>query len=115
MDNNSNIPKIANIKFFNIIFIFLIKFAILRAECDKDNPFKRGEYCSSDFCRENEDNCFIDNSIIKTQWLNKVFIFNTKNYRYGSIAINDNGDLIIEYSYYKTRLFFGLKSNGNFF
>ena len=115
MEKNFKIPKKANKKFINIVYIFLIKISISSAECDINHPFKRGESCSSNVCEENEDNCFIDNSIIKTQSLNNIFIFNNKNYRYGSIALNDNGDLIIEYSYNKTRLFFGLKKNGDYY
>ena len=115
MVNHFNIIKLGIIKFLNIFCIIFIKILFSRAECDIDQPFKRRESCSSDLCEENEDNCFIDNIIIKTQWLNKIFIFNDKNYRYGSIAINDNGDLIIEYSYNKERLFFGLKKNGNYY
>ena len=107
--------KLPHKRFINIIYIFLIKISISKAECDVDRPFKRSGSCSSNICQENEDNCLIDNSIIKTQWLNNIFIFNDKNYRYGSIAINDNEDLIIEYSYYKTRLFFGLKKNGDYY
>ena len=38
--------------------------------------------------------------------------FKSKNYRYGQIAFNLNGDMIIEYSYKKYRLFYGLKQNG---
>ena len=116
MENNFKIQKRVNIKFINnIIYIFFIKISISKAECDISQPFKRGEYCSPNVCEENEDNCLIDNSIIKTQWLNNIFIFNDKNYRYGSIVINDNGDLIIEYSYSKTRIFFGLKKNGDYY
>ena len=38
--------------------------------------------------------------------------FNSKNYIGGSFAFNLNGDMIIEYSYNKYRLFYGLKQNG---
>ena len=38
--------------------------------------------------------------------------FNSKNYIGGWFAFNLNGDMIIEYSYNKYRLFYGLKQNG---
>ena len=47
--------------------------------------------------------------------LNNVIIFNSKKFRSGNFAINNNGDMIIEYSYNETRLFYGLKQNGRFF
>ena len=47
--------------------------------------------------------------------LNNVLIFNSKNFRAGNFAINNNGDMIIEYSYHETRLFYGLKQNGRYF
>ena len=38
--------------------------------------------------------------------------FTSKHYRAGHFAFNSNKDMIIEYSYNKYRLFFGLKQNG---
>ena len=44
-----------------------------------------------------------------------IFIFNSERYRAGHSALKTNGDMVIEYSYDNKRLFFGLKSNGNFY
>ena len=44
--------------------------------------------------------------------LNNIIILNSSHYRAGSFAFNSNGDMIIEYSYQNSRLFFGLKQNG---
>ena len=100
----------------HILFIINLKISIFKAECGIEEPFKReGGSCSPIICDEGEENCSIDNSIIRTQWLNNIFIFNDENYRYGSFALNENGDLVIEYSYNNKRLFFGLRSNGDFY
>ena len=99
-----------------ILFIITLKISIFKAECGIEEPFKREEgSCSPIICDEQEENCSIDNSIIRTQWLNNIFIFNDENYRYGSFALNENGDMIIEYSYANKRLFFGLRKNGDFY
>ena len=41
--------------------------------------------------------------------LKNYIILNSNNYRAGSFAFNANGDMIIEYSYNNSRLFYGLK------
>ena len=45
----------------------------------------------------------------------RKFEFNSRFYRNGHFAFNSNGDMIIEYSYKKYRLFFGLKKSGKYF
>ena len=45
----------------------------------------------------------------------RKFEFNSRYYRNGHFAFNSNGDMIIEYSYKKYRLFFGLKKSGKYF
>ena len=100
-----------NMKF---LYIFFIKALMIYSECDIEQPFKRGDFCSSNACTENEENCLIDNSIIKTQWLNNIYIFNEYNYRYGSFALNKNKDMIIEYSFNNKRLFFCLSKSGKY-
>ena len=115
MAKNISILKVGNNKFINILFLILLKFLFSNGECNIDHPFKRDESCSSEICEENEENCSIDNSIIKMQWLNNIYIFNEYHFRYGSFALNNNGDLIIEYSYKNKRIFFGLKKNGKYY
>ena len=44
-----------------------------------------------------------------------IIIFDSQQYRAGHFAFKSNGDMIIEYSYNKHRLFYGLKSNGKYF
>ena len=47
--------------------------------------------------------------------LNNILVFNSNHYRAGHFAFNSNGDMVIEYSYSDSRLFYGLKKNGKFF
>ena len=44
-----------------------------------------------------------------------IIIFNSKNYRSGHFAFNSQGDMIIEYSVKKDRLFYCLKSDGKYY
>ena len=80
-----------------IYFIFIIHFIILtNIKCQ---------------------NCVKDIAIEDTECFNSILIFNFPNkfYRSGHFALNKNGDMIIEYSYDKYRLFYGLKKNGKYF
>jgi hypothetical protein len=98
-------------------FIFLTKIRISKSECQKTIPYLRGDECSSDICTDDEllnNICSINNSIIKTQWLNNILIFDQYNFRAGNFAINDDGDMIIEYSENNQRLFYGLKKDGSY-
>ncbi len=58
-----------------------------------------------------------NNRITNTDCFNnlKIFQFDNKHYRAGHFAINEQGDLIIEYSDKESRLFYGLKKNGELF
>ena len=44
-----------------------------------------------------------------------IIVFNSKSYRSGHFAFNSQGDMIIEYSKNKNRLFYGLKSDGKYY
>ena len=67
--------------------------------------------------------CFINNIFsqrcqngltisIDTNCYTAVLFFNNKNYIFGHFAINNKGDMIVEYSDDNSRLFYGLKANG---
>ena len=45
----------------------------------------------------------------------EIIIFNSKKFRSGHFAFNSNGDMVIEYSIDKDRLFYGLKANGKYY
>ena len=62
----------------------------------------------------NCNTCKTNNTISNTECFNNILIFDDKEYKYGQFAKNKNGDIIIEYSTESTRLFYGLKSNGEF-
>ena len=44
-----------------------------------------------------------------------IIVFDSRDYRSGHFAFNSNGDMIVEYSKDKNRLFYGLKSNGKYY
>ena len=62
----------------------------------------------------NGENCFSGSNISNVECFNRVIYFNMENkyYRAGHFALNSKGDMIIEYSYNKSRLFYGLKKDG---
>lgn len=61
--------------------------------------------------------CTIENSIIKTQWLNNIISFDGDIYQYLNIAINSKGDMIVEASVDggDKRYLYGLKSSGRYY
>ena len=84
--------KISIIHQFLFIFYFIIKIKIF--------------HCNS---------CKTANTLGNTECFNNIIIFR-KNYRSGCFAKTRNGDMVIEFSYNYSRLFYGLKANGeNFF
>ena len=107
--------------YLNIIISFYIFLKIIipsHCECELNKPFIKNGICQIKPCSKNELKqkiCLINNSIIKTQWLNNIIIFNERKYRYGSFALNSEGDIFIEYSNDNSRLFYGLKKNGKYY
>lgn len=66
-------------------------------------PFKT-QTCENGMTININNNCF-----------NEIILFNNKNYRSGHFAINNKGDMIVEYSDERSRLFYGLKKNVRYF
>ena len=59
---------------------------------------------------------FLKSSLVQSnELLNNITYFDTYPFQEGHFAQNKNGDLILEYSSEKYRLFFGLKKDGNYF
>ena len=61
-----------------MIYLYLFFFLIqeINNQCDKENPIRKNNNCQHIYCSEIEfqnGDCIIDNPIIKTQWLNKLF------------------------------------------
>ena len=61
------------------------------------------------------ESCKTSNSLSNKECFNNIYYFNDKKYRAGQFAKNKNGDIVIEYSFEQSRLFFGLKADGTFF
>ena len=67
-----------------MIFIYTLLFLIPKInnqECPENTPIQTSGSCQSIYCNEDEfqnGDCIINNSIIKTQWLNKFFFSNMK-------------------------------------
>ena len=113
-------PYLINSIFF--ISILLIIIHISHSECDINTPILTPSGCQLKYCSNNEFDsgaCNIDNSIVKTQWLNDIIIFDSNKLRYGSFTINSEGDLIYECSTEKDpmgiRVIYWLKKNGSFY
>lgn len=62
----------------------------------------------------NSQSCTSDMTIGTESCYNSLKIFNIEYYRSGHFAINKNGDMIVEYSFNSSRLFYGLKNDGKY-
>ena len=110
-----------NSKFLKILYLIIYLFDIIKSEileCQKDSPFRKYNQCTSEPCLKVEydsNNCYINNTIIKNQWLNNIITFGELNFRYINIASYYNGDMLVETTScpaMNKRIFFGLKQNG---
>ena len=112
-----NNRKSALISLFNLILLFsIIKSEIV--ECEKDKPILISEECQLDYCTKEQFSsgyCLINNTKIKTQWINNLIVFGDLSYRYIGFGSYSNGDFVIESACYPQqpkRIFYGLKHNG---
>ena len=103
------------------VFIFLFLFFQIKSEleeCPKSEPLLVNGECKSQYCSKEQFNssfCSINNTIMKTQWLNNIIEIGGLNYRYINFASYSNGDMIIETTSYPEdpkRCFYGFKKNG---
>ena len=110
-----------NSKFLTILYLIIYLFDIIKSEileCQKDSPFRKYNQCTSEPCLKVEldsNNCYINNTIIKNQWLNNIITFGELTFRYINIASYYNGDMVVETTScpeMNKRIFFGLKQNG---
>ena len=75
-----------------------------------------GQYCTEEQFKNEE--CKIDNEIIKIQWLNNIICIGEKSFRFINFGLYSNGDIILEITSSpgsKKRIFYGLKQNGRIF
>ena len=108
-----------NFKFLLPFFIFALKIIIIHTECNKDTPILTSTGCKMQYCTKAQftsGECSVNNTIIKTQWLNDIILLDYDKFRYGSFTINSKGDMIYECSVENTkiRLFYWIKSDGSF-
>ena len=102
-----------------IYILFLLTVEINNEECHKSIPIYKNGECSNDYCTEDEfknGDCIINNSIIKTQWLNKlIFLGNTgiQIKMYTSVEMPNNDIFFIFSNYNQDYIYiYGLKSSG---
>ena len=102
-----------------MIFIYILTFLIIEInnqECNKAWPIYTNGSCQSTHCNENEfqnGDCIINNSIIKTQWLNKLFLFYHVTNIINAIEMPNNDIFIIGSECRPEKIYlYGLKSSG---
>lgn len=99
-------------------FYLTIKLSI-QLECDKSTPIKKQDgQCYSIYCTKEEfDNgtCTVNNTIVKTQWLNDIINVGGITYRYVNLVLSSKNDLFLQTTANPNRnenCFYGIKSNG---
>ena len=106
---------------FLISFLLSISPITTQNKCPKEKPIIKSSTCVLDFCTEvdfKDSTCVIENSIIKTQWLNSIKILGENNFRYLSVSNNKDDNLLLECSYEgkdsqaNRRYFYGVDSGG---
>ena len=105
------------------IFIFGFLFIFINCECERSTPFNSDGQCRAEACTDGESeegSCFIDNPIIKTQFLNAImdfYYYQQFNSKFDLIKYS-NGDIVLVISYSESdisvRQFGGWKYDGNF-
>ena len=108
-----------NLKLLLSFSIFLLKIFIVHPECGRETPIYASYECQMKYCTKSQfdsGECRIDNSIVKTQWLNDIILLDSDRFRYGSFTINSKGDLIYESSVEGSskRIFYWIKKDGSF-
>ena len=118
-------PKLELFRFKKIMFKIVFFFHLLKIimnECERDTPIRlSNDTCVLKYCSKEEYNsgeCTINNTIIKTQFPNKIIIIGEEKFRYINFVTLSNGDMIIETSPFPAnnkRIFYGLKNNGRYY
>jgi hypothetical protein len=104
-----------------MIYIYILFFLILEInnECDKSTPIYKNNECLNVYCTEDEfknGDCIINNSIIKTQWLNKLIFLGYGETYIGSctsVKMPNNDIFLIFFDSDQDYIYiYGLKSSG---
>ena len=100
--------------------LFFLKIVLCTSdECQRDSPIKTGSGCELKYCSKEQfknEECKISNPIIKIQWLNDIILVGEKDFRYVSMMITSNKDLVFATSSCPTssnRIYYGINSEGN--
>ena len=114
--------KANKIKSFHFKFVLLtILYKIIKSDsdyCSIYNPLLIDGQCTIQYCSKellDSNKCQVNNTIIKTQWLNNIIIIGDILFRYINFASYSNGDMVVETTQYPQnayRMFYGLKKNG---
>ena len=99
------------------IYIFILLTLEIKNECPKENPIKKDGICKNEYCSEYEfqnGNCIISNTVIKTQWLNKLIYFGDNDIDIFEVIKMPNNDIFLLASNYIVGYLYiyGLKSSG---
>ena len=107
---------------FHFKFVLLtIIYKIIRTElnnCSIYTPLMMHNQCTIQYCSKEQFEskvCQVNNTIIKTQWLNNIISIGNIFFRYINFASYSNGDMVVETTQYPQnsyRMFYGLKKNG---
>ena len=108
-----------NEPFFLLILIIIFNFIQTDIkQCSEEEPILISGQCKLEYCSKelfDLKKCIINNTKIKTQWINNLIIFGDRSYRYISYGIYSNEDLVIETTCFPQqpkRMFYGIKKNG---
>ena len=101
------------------IYILFLLIVEINNECDKSIPIYKNDECLNVYCTEDEfknGDCIINNSIIKTQWLNKLIFLGNNGIQikmYTSVEMPNNDIFFIFSNYNQDYIYiYGLKSSG---
>jgi len=110
------------VNFSILIFFILIIIKNFINSCSIEKPILlKNNSCVAQYCTEEQfknEECKIDNEIIKIQWLNNIICIGEKSFRFINFGLYSNGDIILEITSSPgstKRIFYGLKQNGRIF
>ena len=111
-----------NIKYIISIILFeLLHLKIVSCEsdeCERESPIKTCTGCQLTYCPKQkyiDKECIVSNSIIRTQWLNDIISVGEIDYRYVSMLVTSNEDLVFATSSCPSgpdRIYYGINSEG---
>ena len=73
---------------------------VINDYCPREKPILSNNECSLSYCDLSKETCSVNNTIIKSQWLNNIFYLGEKHFRYISLVITPYEDLFLASSSY---------------